>query len=140
MWRNTLKALVASRQYRTQGELVDALHAEGHEVSQGTVSRELANQQVRKLGGRYVPGQQRGLPPGVQVLEGAVTQGPLVVLKVGPALAPLLAQALDDARLSGILGTIAGENTVIVACTPDADLAALRAFVGHPLPKASPRA
>ena len=127
--------LISTGAYRTQGELVSALRASGADVTQSTVSRELSARGVRKVAGRYVTSADRGLPRAVVLLDGVVARGPMLVLKTAPAVAPLLAQAIDEARVDGVLGTIAGENTVFVACAPDADLAALRAFVSHPIPE-----
>lgn len=134
-----LMDLIATGGYRTQGQLVSALRERGQDVTQSTVSRELTARGVRKVGGRYVAPAERGLPPGVVVLEGAVARGPMLILKTAPAVAPMLAQALDEAGFEGVLGTIAGENTVFVACAPDADLAALRGFVSHPIPEGAAR-
>ncbi len=128
-----LMNLIATGDYRTQGQLVSALQAKGQDVTQSSVSRELASRGVHKVAGRYVSPAGRGLPPGVVVLHAAVARGPMLVLKTAPAVAPMLAQAIDEAGIAGILGTLAGENTVFVACTPDADLRTLRAFVSHPL-------
>ena len=130
-----LMDLIATGGYRTQGQLVSALREQGQDVTQSTVSRELAARGVRKVGGRYVAAAARGLPEGVVVLEGSIARGPLLILKTAPAVAPMLAQALDDAGLPGLLGTIAGENTVFVACAAHTDLRAIRAFVAHPVPE-----
>jgi len=131
MWRNLLTQLVASGEYRTQQSLVLGLADAGFEVTQSSVSRELTRQGVLKREGRYVPRRQGGLPPGVAV-HGAEASagGPLVVLHTNPAEAPLLGQAIDHAHLPGVLGTIAGDDTVFVACAPGVDLVALRQFVG----------
>lgn len=134
-----LMNLIATGDFRTQGQLVAALRKAGQDVNQSTVSRELASRGVQKLGGRYVSPIERGLPPGVAVLEAAIAHGPTLVLRTAPAVAPMLAQAIDEAEIDGILGTIAGENTVFVACAPNADLRQLRAFVSHPLPEGDAR-
>jgi transcriptional regulator of arginine metabolism len=54
----------------------------------------------------------------------------MVVLHTNPAEAPLLGQAIDNAGLPGVLGTLAGDDTVFVACIAGADLSHLQRFVG----------
>ena len=131
MWKTDLSKFVASGRYRTQGSLVRALVAAGHAVTQSSVSRELAGQKVRKVGGYYVPSVQGGLPPGVRVHRVQVSAGgPIVVLHTQSAVAPRLAQAVDLAGLPGVLGTLAGDDTVFVACAPGVDLSLLHRFVG----------
>jgi len=132
MWRETLRSLLQSRAFSTQRGLVDALRAAGHDITQGTVSRELRARGAHKVDGRYVL-PSASLPDGVEVLSAGVAHGPLVVLRTGAAMAPLLGQAVDDAELHGVVGTVSGDDTVFVACTPDVDLPALAAFVAHPL-------
>jgi len=131
MWREHLKNLVASGTFRTQQSLVAALSEVGFDVTQSSVSRELTALRVSKVGGRYVPARRGGLPPGVAVHAGFTTAGgPLVVLRTNPAEAPLLGQAIDNAGLPGVLGTLAGDDTVFVACLAGTDLSALGSFVG----------
>lgn len=131
MWREQLKNLVASGTFRTQLSLVDGLAYAGFDVTQSSVSRELTALGARKLHGRYVPARRGGLPPGVAVHDGFTTAGgPLVVLHTNPAEAPLLGQAIDKAGLPGVLGTIAGDDTVFVACAAGADLSSIGRFVG----------
>ncbi len=131
MWRQHLKNLVASGTFRTQQSLVVALSDAGFDVTQSSVSRELSALRVRKVGGCYVPARLGGLPPGVAVHAGFSTGGgPLVVLHTNPAEAPRLGQAIDNAALPCVLGTLAGDDTVFVACVNGADLSALERFVG----------
>lgn len=134
MWRHTLLSLLRTGSYSTQGQLVAELRDAGYDLTQGTVSRELSARGVRKVRGHYVLPSAAGLPDGVEVFSAAVATGPLIVLRTGAAMAPLLAQAVDDAELPGVVGTVAGDDTVFVACTPELDLATFAAFVSHPLP------
>jgi len=133
MWRQALQTLLRTGEFRTQSALVAALQDAGHAVTQGTVSRELTSRGAKKVGGRYVLPAAAGLPDGLDVYGAAVARGPLLVLRTGPAMAPLLGQAVDDADLDGVVGTVAGDDTVFVACSPDVDLAALSGFLAHPL-------
>ena len=58
--------------------------------------------------------------------------GCLVVLHTDAAFASVLAQRIDHAMPSGVLGTIAGDDTVFVATTGPEALPALRTLIGLP--------
>jgi transcriptional regulator of arginine metabolism len=131
MWRKKLLRLINSGQYSTQSQLVAALDDAGHAVNQSSVSRELQAQHVDKVAGRYVLPMEAGLPDAIDVFEVQVTAGPLVVLRTIPAGAPMLAQVVDQARIPGVLGTLAGDDTVFVACASGIDLAPLSRFLGQ---------
>lgn len=134
MWRAVLMELVGSGRYGTQSDLVGALQDRGHDVNQSSVSRELRRQRVDKVRGLYVATAAAGLPPSITLLDArASVGGPLVVLRTKPAGAPMLAHVLDDARIPGVLGTLAGDDTVFVACTSFDGLGALESFLGRRL-------
>jgi len=130
-WKDHLLELVQTGTFRTQGELVSALSERGFTVHQGSISRELRSLGVTKVRGIYVvPDASLGAPVhDVRVTAG----GCLVVLRSEPAFAPVLGQAIDDADISGILGTIAGDDTVFVATSGPEATAALAALLEFPL-------
>ena len=133
MWQETLRKLLVQGRFRTQSELVKALSTAGYKVTQSSVSRELKNQGVDKVGGRYVLPVNGGLSEAIELHSACYASGHLLVLKTHPAGAPLLAQAIDGAKLPGIAGTIAGDDTVFVATEKHLDRDALRRFLGqHP--------
>ncbi|MCL2464399.1 MAG: arginine repressor [Micrococcales bacterium] len=133
-------ALLARRPVRSQVELADLLAAEGLTVTQATLSRDLVELQavkVRAPSGVLVyavpaEGGGRGLPRGTQqaepaemlaarlarlceeLLVTAEASGGLVVLHTPPGAAQFLASAIDHSVLPGVLGTIAGDDTVLV--------------------------
>ncbi len=131
MWQEELRDLITSGQYSTQSQLVRALGERGHVVNQSSVSRELRARHVDKVGGRYVLPVDAGLPDAIDVFEAQITTGPLVVLRTVPAGAPMLAQVVDRARIPGVLGTLAGDDTVFVACADSIDLGPLSRFLGR---------
>jgi transcriptional regulator of arginine metabolism len=118
--------LVRERSLSTQEELADALRSVGHEVVQGTVSRDVAQLglvKVRDASGRLV----YALPGGADLdrlsaltsalRRWAIALGAsanLLVIETPPGHANALAQAIDQARLPDVLGTIAGDNTIMV--------------------------
>lgn len=131
MWRALLLEIIASGRYSTQSGLVEALRAQGHAVNQSSVSRELRARHIDKVEGRYVLPIQAGLPDAVDLFDVRVAAGPLIVLQTAPAGAPLLAQAVDRANIPGVLGTIAGDDTVFVACAGDISFDLLSRFLGR---------
>ncbi|WP_270887826.1 arginine repressor [Pedococcus sp. 5OH_020] len=127
--------ILARTDVRSQGELLDLLAADGIEVTQATLSRDLLDLGAVKVrAGRAlvyaVPGQggdrtARPARDGEQLTgrlrrvceELLVTAEPshnLVVLRTPPGAASFLASAIDQTELSGVLGTIAGDDTVMI--------------------------
>jgi transcriptional regulator of arginine metabolism len=126
--REAIRRLIRGRKVGTQEDLRTLLAAQGFEVTQGTLSRDLA-----RLGARRAPGAEGGtvyeLPPDGAaapsspglldaldpLVRGVRDNGALVVVHTTPGAAPAVALALDQARLPEVLGTIAGDDTVFVA-------------------------
>jgi transcriptional regulator of arginine metabolism len=122
--------LVAQRPVRTQQEIAAALRERGYRVTQATISRDIAElgliKVVRdgahvyalpaKLAQADASGEERlrallrELP--VEVAE----SGTLVVLRTLPGSAHPIAAALDRARWTGVVGSVAGDDTVLIAC------------------------
>ena len=124
---DTIRDLLRSRRLTTQAELVSALAQAGHEVNQATVSRELRRLGVEKVDGAYrLPRPRSGAPVHrFQITAG----GCLVVLNTEPAFASVLAQRIDRGALDGVLGTIAGDDTVFVALRGPGVVPSLRALL-----------
>jgi transcriptional regulator of arginine metabolism len=116
MWRTVLPEILASSDISTQEELVGALSARGHAINQATVSRELRALGVAKVNGIYrLPTAANvGAPIHAYTITG---QGCLAVIKTEPAHAMVIAQAIDGAAIDGVVGTVAGDDTVFVAMT-----------------------
>jgi transcriptional regulator of arginine metabolism len=118
--------LVRERDLATQGELVEALREAGHEVVQTTVSRdvhELGLVKVRAPSGRRVyappgtpdPDLLRGLGSAMRRWGLSVeASGNLLVVLTPRGYAAPLADAIDDAGHPQVIGTVAGENTILV--------------------------
>ncbi|HEY7381099.1 MAG TPA: arginine repressor [Gaiella sp.] len=136
--------LVEERAISTQSELAQALRAEGHEVVQTTVSRdvhELGLVKVRAPSGRLVyaaPGA--GDADRLRAIVAAMRRyaievesaGNLVVVVTPSGYANALAQAIDEGHHPKIAGTIAGDNTIFVAARDGVSAAALRdELAGH---------
>lgn len=116
--------LIRERPISTQTELVEALRSEGHDVVQTTVSRdihELGLTKARHSTGRLVYrfAEDTGFNEDVSeaLARWALTlepSGNLVVVTTPYGYAQALAQAIDTARHPHVVGTIAGENTVLL--------------------------
>jgi transcriptional regulator of arginine metabolism len=119
---------VRQQPVRSQEQLRRLLHASGFDVTQATLSRD-----IRQLG--LVKG---GADAAYRPAAAADTQAPtslqrtltdcltrvdrvqqLVLLRTGPGRAQLVGVALDEARLPEVVGTLAGDDTILVI-TPDA--------------------
>jgi transcriptional regulator of arginine metabolism len=119
-WRNALHNLLENEAHGTQGSLVRALERQGHFVTQASVSRELAAVGAVKEDGVYRLGPPPALAAPVHGAEIAYGGG-VCIVHTDPAHASVLAQAIDDASVEGVLGTIAGDNAVLVVLAhPDA--------------------
>lgn len=130
-WKDHLRGLVDTQRFTTQHALVVALGSAGFDVHQGSVSRELSRLGVSKRNGVYVlPDESLGARVhGVTV----TAAGCLVVLRTEPAFAPVLGQAIDAAALPGVLGTIAGDDTVFVATSGADSSVSVGALFDFPL-------
>ena len=123
-----IRQILSEREIYSQDELVRLLGEAGHRVTQSTVSRDLNELGAIKADEgteheRYILGTQDGpVDSGVDelrraledYLEGAVSSGNLVVLKVRSATAGAVAAALDANPPEGVVGTLAGDDTVVV--------------------------
>jgi transcriptional regulator of arginine metabolism len=128
-WRPLVPDLLSRQSIATQEELVAALADRGHEVNQATVSRELKKLGVAKVEGAYrLPVRAE---VGAPIHAFTTTAGDCIaVVHTEPAFAMVLAQAIDAEELDGVLGTVAGDDTVFVATTGKAPTRRLRSFLG----------
>ncbi len=114
--------LISTRPVRTQEELADALTALGWDVTQSSVSRDIAALKLIKADGAYRrPPRHRPQhdPDERRVSEGVLTMekagDALVVLHTSPGEANHVAAALDRLAWPEVIGTIAGDDTIFLA-------------------------
>ena len=126
--QHKIAKILESEQIANQGRLVELLKKDGVVATQATVSRdleELGAIKVRIPGGDTVYAipelpQDRVAPEDHlrRVLGDWVVEvrhsGNLVVLRTPPGSAHVVASALDRAGLSDIIGTVAGDDTILV--------------------------
>ena len=116
--------VVRERRIESQDELREALSEKGFVVTQATLSRDIRELGLAKLadpqGGAYYAHPHRAalrpdlahvLPALLVSVEGV---GPLLVLKTASGSAGAVTEALDQAGWGEIMGTIAGDDTVLV--------------------------
>lgn len=123
-----LRRLLAQHEIGSQEELVRLLGERGHTVTQATVSRDLSNIGAEKIVGangqeRYLvasdldrhSGAVRGLARRMNEFVTEIGHSAnLVVLKGPPGCSGPVAAALDGAALDQVLGTVGGDDTVLV--------------------------
>lgn len=129
--QQTLVRLIEQNEVASQPQLVALLADAGISATQATVSRDLEDigaVKIRIPGGasvyaipefepdRRTPGDQLRRVLGEWVVD-VSSSGPIVVLRTPPGCAHVVASALDRGALEGLLGTVAGDDTVIVVAT-----------------------
>jgi transcriptional regulator of arginine metabolism len=137
--------LVEERHLSTQAELADALRKEGIDTVQATVSRDVTRLglvKVRNGDGRLIyalPGAAdlRRLEQLASALRNwagtMIPTGNLLVIQTPRGFAAALADAIDDASLPDVAGTIAGDNTIFVAVREGSSSSELAADFTHHL-------
>ena len=114
--QSLIKAIVREELIRTQRDLVEGLMRRGLNCTQATVSRDISNMGLRKLPeGIYVLAEDLHLQRMIsELVVDVVHSGNLMLVKASPGTAPGVAAAMDKAELAGVLGSIAGDDTVLV--------------------------
>jgi transcriptional regulator of arginine metabolism len=133
-----IESVVSRKRVGTQFELLDALADAGCVVTQATVSRdirELGLEKARDQFGRpryMLPGAARRADP-AEALNAVLGQfgrkvtpaGNIVVLQSELGAAPAIARALDQVTHDRIVGTLAGDDTVLIVAPSERDARAL---------------
>ena len=141
--------LVEQRHLSTQSELAEALRAEGIDTVQATVSRDVAQLglvKVRNGNGRLIyarPGaadlrRLEQLTSALRNWAGAmIPTAQLLVIHTPRGFAAALADAIDEAGLQEVAGTVAGDNTIFVAVREGSSAAELADDFTHYLERES---
>ena len=122
-----IKEIISTRDVETQEELAEALRSEGFAVTQATVSRDIRELKLSKLpagdgrqkyvsikhgeaplGDRYV----RVLREGYHSMDMAQN---ILVIKTVSGMAMAVAAAIDSLKLPEVVGSIAGDDTIMIA-------------------------
>ena len=123
-----IRNLVETRNIETQEDLARALQQSGYPVTQATVSRDIKELMLVKVsdlrgGYRYAFPKERSHIMSPEQLEQLIRNsvisvrsgGNLVVLHTLPGTAQGVAYAIDSMKWVGVMGTVAGDDTIFVA-------------------------
>lgn len=121
--QDAIREIVRNKNVRTQRMLVDELKTFGFDCAQATVSRDIADMGLRKLPeGVYVLAEDLHLQRMVsELVVEVVRTGNLVLVKAQPGTASGIAAAIDAAELPAVLGSLAGNDTILVVARTDED-------------------
>ena len=133
-----IESVVSRKRVGTQFELLDVLAGSGCTVTQATISRDIRELGLEKTHDQFgrpryvVRGSLRRADP-VEALNGIMGQfgrkvipaGNIVVLQSELGAAPAIARALDQLAHDRIVGTLAGDDTVLVVAPSERDARSL---------------
>ena len=128
---DAIRDIVRNKDVRTQRVLVDELRAMGFDCTQATVSRDIADMGLRKLPeGIYVLAEDLHLQRMVsELVTGVLRTDNLVMIKAQPGTASGIAAAVDAAELPDVLGSLAGNDTILVIAQTAEDGERLEALI-----------
>jgi transcriptional regulator of arginine metabolism len=123
--RREIRSLVVLGAISNQGQLQSALADKGFEVTQATVSRDLDAIGARrvKVDGAFeyaiaiddTDAATVAMREAVdEFVESVIASGNLLVLRVPPGAAQFVASRIDAASIGGAIGTIAGDDTILI--------------------------
>lgn len=119
--REALRRIIVQSTVGRQQDLVRLLRKTGHPATQSSVSRDLRELGVAKLGDRYVlPADAESGPARFGAIAGFVRQvrtaGPhLTVVRTAAGAAQSVAIVLDRAQWPEVVGTVSGDDTIFIA-------------------------
>ncbi len=108
--------VISDRPVRRQDELAELLRENGFSVTQASISRDLDELGVVKVDGRYARLElplAEASPFGVSSIDSAGEN--LIVVRCSSGLASAAAVRIDASKIEGIVGTIAGDDTIFIA-------------------------
>ena len=153
--QHEIRTALTRQRIRSQAELAEVLEQRGVSVTQGTLSRDLVDigaTRTRDESGQMVyhltnDGSIGAVGHGGQPVETTSTRlaslckelllsaegsANVAVLRTPPGAAQFLASAIDQTRLQSILGTIAGDDSIMVVTrAPDGGQAVASVFIGY---------
>ena len=128
--------LVGNQRIPDQATMLDLLARDGFQLTQGTLSRRLAKLSVQKRDGCY----QRVIPHNHPLPAYTMVDSPpnLLLLQTGPGFGMALGIRVDRSNVEGVAGTIAGEDTLLVAVARGHELAEIRSRIEYVLGPSQP--
>lgn len=131
-----IQELLRNRKVRSQEELAKLLAAHGIKVTQATLSRDLKKMQVIKqhdiAGGNYyvLPEPDRRSQPVLNI----AFSGQMGVIKTMPGCANMIGAVIDDHTHPFLMGTIAGDDTLLLILREKTDFKAFFTFLKSIIP------
>ncbi len=123
--QEALAEIIGSRKVRTQEELVRALAEKQITVTQATLSRDLKEISAVKVTdpreGFYYRIQKKPAERSRLPIDSIDISGQMCVLHCQPGLASAVASVVDKSQIEGVMGTVAGDDTVFVALRENVD-------------------
>ena len=118
-----IRDIIRSRQIFTQEELAKELVQHGIQTTQVTLSRDIREMGLVKTSDGYRPMPSESSGPELanvidEYMQDVKVAQNIVVIRTSPGNANTLAVALDNEELAEIIGTVAGDDTILVV-TPD---------------------
>lgn len=131
--KKVIANIIESQKIHTQEELITVLKERGISATQATLSRDIKELGAVKVsdpeGGQYYKIRIATTTKSHFSAESVEISGQLCVVKVKPGFAPPVSATIDSAALPGVMGTIAGDDTVLAMLREDADTAFISSSV-----------
>jgi transcriptional regulator of arginine metabolism len=146
---DTIKLIISNKEISCQEDLLKELMREGFELTQATLSRDLKQLKVAKaasMNGKYVyvlPNdimykrtidQNAGDMMKNNGFKSLQFSGNIAVIKTRPGYASSIAYDIDNCDSKDIIGTIAGDDTIILVLREDVDQKIIRDFLSFIMP------
>lgn len=114
--QEAIRDIIREKSIRTQRALVDELKAQGFNCTQATVSRDITDMGLKKLPeGVYVLSEDLHLQRMLSEFVNEVARADnLLLVKCNPGTAAGVGAAIDGAYLSHALGSVSGDDTVLI--------------------------
>jgi transcriptional regulator of arginine metabolism len=112
--------IIGAKRIATQQELAEEIAKRGIAATQSSISRDIVELGLTKLNGSYAA-PQSVLPPDAPVTSIDTAGDNLIVVKTRIGQAQPTALTIDDAGLRSIVGTVAGDDTILIAVRNLAD-------------------
>ena len=146
---DAIKMIISSQEVSSQEELLQALGKEGFELTQATLSRDLKQMKVAKaanMNGKYVyvlPNDIMYKRTSTQsasemlMYNGFISlhfSANIAVIRTRPGYASSMAYDIDNREFQGILGTIAGDDTIMLVLDEQISHKEVRDFLSLIIP------
>lgn len=141
--QNKILELISEQNIETQDELASLLTESGFKATQATISRDIRELKLIKVldaGGKYKYAASSSEEPSPnqrlsRILQDTVVSCScsenMVVIKTINGCANASCEALDSFKIDGVLGTIAGDNTIFVVATSSSKAPSIVRFINE---------